>query len=127
VLTGKFDQHAHREGMFSSNPPLVFDRCRSPGQGIEEQLVDETPAPVFAGLEGADDGVFRSAVVFAGVAILGIVAAADVATLHAEPQVDPGIAHGQALLAAAGVGAQVVLDGAQVLAGFWFRHGGSSW
>jgi hypothetical protein len=54
--------------------------------------------------------------VLGGVAILGIVATAHLPALHAEAEVDPGVAHLQALLAALGVGVDGVMDGGQVLA-----------
>jgi len=44
--------------------------------------------------------VTRSVIVFRGMLVFRIVATADVAAGHAEPQVNPGIPHFQAFLAA---------------------------
>jgi hypothetical protein len=45
--------------------------------------------------------------VFGGVSVLGGIAAADVPTTQAQAQVDPGIAHFEAVFASAGVGFDV--------------------
>src|SRR5204862_238563 len=60
------------------------------------------PHPVFAGLERPDDRVIRGRVVRGRVAVLRVVAAADMTAVHAQPQVHPGVAHGETLLAAGG-------------------------
>jgi hypothetical protein len=75
---------------------------------VEFEIVDETPAPVFAGFEGAHDGVLGAVEVFGGVLVFGGVAAADVAALHAEAEMHPGVAHFQALFAAFGVRCNLV-------------------
>jgi hypothetical protein len=70
-----------------------------PAPGIEDDLVDVAPPPILPRLEGADDRVLRGVEVLAGVPVLGVIAAADVAADHAQPQMDPGVAQRQALLA----------------------------
>jgi hypothetical protein len=70
---------------------------------VDLDFVNEAPAPVFAGLEGAHDRVLGAVEMLGGVLVLGRVAAADVAALHAQAEVDPGVAHLQALFAALGV------------------------
>src|SRR3954470_23196072 len=63
-------------------------------------LVDEAPRPVLARLERAHDRMAVGARVLAGMAARRAVAAADVAALQADPQVDPLAAARQAVLAA---------------------------
>ena len=63
-------------------------------------LVDEAPRPVLAGLERADDRVLGRARVRRGVAVGRVVAAADVAALEADAQVQPEAADGEAVHAA---------------------------
>ena len=63
-------------------------------------FVDVAPGPSFAGLEGCHDGVARVLEVVRGVAAGRTIAAADVATAQAEPQMDPGGAELQALFTA---------------------------
>jgi hypothetical protein len=70
---------------------------------VDLEFVDEAPAPVFAGFEGAHDGVLGAVEVLGGVLVFGGVAAADVAAFHAQAEMHPGVAHFQALLAAFGV------------------------
>ena len=73
------------------------------GWGIfefKEELVRVAPVPPFAGFKGADDGMLRRLVVLGGVAVLGVVAAADMAACRAHPQMQPPIPHLQALDAA---------------------------
>lgn len=67
-------------------------------------LVHIAPAPVFAGLERLDDGMFRGMKMFGGVLVLRAVAAADVAADQAKSQMDPRIADLQAILAAVRAG-----------------------
>src|SRR5579864_8650858 len=67
---------------------------------VKNQLIDVTPAPVLAGLEGSDDGVIGTVEMFGRVLVLGLVTAADMATAHAEPQVDPAVPDAEAVLAA---------------------------
>ena len=63
-------------------------------------LVDEAPRPVLARLERADDRVTGRAGVRARVAVGRVVAAADVAALQADAQVQPEAAGREAVLAA---------------------------
>jgi hypothetical protein len=70
---------------------------------IEFDFVNEAPAPVFAWLERTHDGVLGAVEMLGGVLVFGGVAAADVAALHAQAQMDPGVAHFQTLFAALGV------------------------
>ena len=67
---------------------------------IQFQLVDVAVSPVFSRLEGAHDGVFGRMKMFGRVLILGGVAAADVAALQTEAQMDPIVADLHALFAA---------------------------
>jgi hypothetical protein len=70
---------------------------------VDLDFVNEAPAPVFAGLEGAHDGVLSAVEMLGGVFVFGGVAAADVSAFHAQAEMYPGIAHFQALFAALGV------------------------
>jgi hypothetical protein len=67
--------------------------------GLEEQLVGVTPPPVLPGLERPDDRVLRRVPVRCGMAVGRTVAATDVTTGQAEPQVDPLVADAQTILA----------------------------
>jgi hypothetical protein len=102
----------------------LFDRWKSiwgsfeESREIEFEFVDEAPAPGFARFEGLHDGVLGGMKMFGGVFVFGGIAAADVAALEAQAQVDPGVAHFQALFAAAGVG----LDGAYFRKMLAVRH-----
>jgi hypothetical protein len=60
-------------------------------------LVDVTPEPPFVRLRRADDRMTGAVEMFGGVAIFGGIAAADVSALQAGPEVNPGVAHGDAL------------------------------
>jgi hypothetical protein len=60
---------------------------------IQLNLVDIAPAPAFAGFEGAHDGMLCSVEMFGRVFVFRRVAAADVATLKAQPQMNPSVAH----------------------------------
>src|SRR5438309_10939066 len=73
-----------------------------PAGRLEPQLVDVAPAPVFARLEGPDDRVLRAVEVGCRMLALRVVAAAHMPAGHAQPQVDPGTADLQAVLAAVG-------------------------
>src|SRR5262245_5116476 len=102
---------------------LLIARCRSGVRGrrtrtrhLERQLVHVAPPPVLARLERADQRVVRLVEVGGGVAVGRAVAAADVATGLAHPQVDPATAHAQAVLASLG-GRRHGLDFGQVGAG----------
>jgi hypothetical protein len=70
----------------------------------QKHFVHITPAPVLSRLERLHDGMFGLMEVFGGVLILGRVAAADMTADETFPEVDPGIAHLQALLAAFATG-----------------------
>src|SRR5437763_11980824 len=63
-------------------------------------LVDKTPAPVLARLNGSHDRMLHGVKVLGRVLVLGRVAAADMPACHAQAQVHPDIAHLQAFLAA---------------------------
>jgi hypothetical protein len=71
---------------------------------LHEDFIRVAPHPVFAGLEGADDGVLLVAVVGASVFVLGRVATTHVATGKAEAQVDPSVSHFKAFLAPSAAG-----------------------
>jgi hypothetical protein len=71
---------------------------------IEFDFVDVAPAPIFAGFDGAHDGVFGSVEMFCGVFIFGGVAAGDIAADHAHAEVDPSVAHFDAFGADVGFG-----------------------
>jgi hypothetical protein len=71
-----------------------------PVRRIHEQLVDIAPAPVLPGLEGLDDGVTGTVEVPSSVLVLGLIAAPDMPTGHAETQVYPGVADPEAVLTA---------------------------
>ena len=76
------------------------------GNRLNARLIDKyfiyiAPAPVLTRLEGLNDGMFALAKVFGGMFVLRGIAAPNVAAAEAFPQMDPGIAHLQALLAAA--------------------------
>jgi hypothetical protein len=62
-------------------------------------LIDKTPSPVFSRFDRAHDGVLNGVKMFGGVLVFRRIAAADVSALHAKAEVDPGIAHLQALFA----------------------------
>src|SRR6185369_4493226 len=67
--------------------------------GLEEHLVHIAPRPVLPRLERLDDRVLAPVEVFRGVLVLRGITAADMAAGEAEPEVDPGVPHLQALLA----------------------------
>src|SRR5689334_6513512 len=85
------DYQAHRVRLLPS--------CAFRELSLQIYLVHVAPAPVFARLERLDDGMAGRVEVFGGVPILRVVAAADMAADQALTQVDPGVAHLQALLA----------------------------
>ena len=70
-------------------------------------FVDEAPGPVFAWLQRADEGVAAVVEMGGRMACGGIVAAADVAALEADPQMQPLAPFGQAVLAAGDLLGQV--------------------
>src|SRR4051794_26743932 len=66
---------------------------------VEFHLVGVAPGPALPRLEGRHDRVARLVEMLGGVAARRAVATADVAAAQTEPQVDPGLAHLQTLLA----------------------------
>jgi len=66
---------------------------------LHEDFVGIAPHPVFAWLEGTDDGMFIVAVVSGGVFVLGRIAATHMAAGEAEAQMDPGVSHFKTLFA----------------------------
>jgi hypothetical protein len=91
-------------------------------RSLEEQLVGVAPPPVVAGFVGADDGVVGVVVpVGGGVPVRRAVAAADVATVHAQPQVYPSSSDWYAVLTPGARGHDVLVDGLEVSAAF--SHG----
>jgi len=66
-------------------------------RNVNGDFVYVAPVPFFAGLEGLDDGVAGGVEVFCGVLVFGGVAAAYVAAGAAPAEVDPGVAHRNAL------------------------------
>jgi hypothetical protein len=67
----------------------------------DENLVDVAPAPVLVGLGALDQGMVRDFEVLARVLVLGRVTATHMAAGKTHPQVNPGVAHREALFAAA--------------------------
>jgi hypothetical protein len=88
---------------------------------LHEQLILVTPAPVLAGLERLHDGMLGLMEVFCGVLIFGGIAAANMPADEALPQMDPGIAHLQAFLAAFAAGFYLPYL-SQMGTGFSWRH-----
>jgi hypothetical protein len=74
----------------------------------KEGFVDVAPAPVLTRFERLHDGVLGLVKVLGRVLVLGRITAADVATDQALPQMDPGVSHLQAFLAAFAAGLYVV-------------------
>ena len=69
-------------------------------KGLEHDLVNVAPAPIFTGLEGLDNGMAGCMEMFGSMFVLRGVAAANVPANKALAQVYPGIANFQAILAA---------------------------
>ena len=74
------------------------------GNRLNARLIDKyfiyiAPAPVLTRLEGLNDGMFALAKVFGGMFVLRGIAAPNMATAEALPQMNPGIAHLQTFLA----------------------------
>ena len=67
--------------------------------GQHSDPVDVAPGPLFIGLKRADDRVAGRVRVCGGVAVRRLVTAADVPAFEADPQVEPLLAGGQAILA----------------------------
>jgi hypothetical protein len=89
---------------------------------LQVDFVYVAPAPVLAGLEGLDDGVMGVLEVFVGVAVLGRIAAADVAADEALAQVNPSVSDFEAILAALAAGSDVANFG-YVFTTVGARHG----
>ena len=75
-------------------------RCSPHVGNHEPELVHEAPRPRLAGLERADQRVAAAACVCAGMAVGRVVAAADLAALQADAQMQPRFPRGQAFLTA---------------------------
>jgi hypothetical protein len=78
-------------------------KSRPSRKRLNHDFVDVTPTPIFAPFKRPHDGVLGFFEVLGGVPVLGGIAAADVAANLAEAQMDPRIAHLQALFASIGV------------------------
>lgn len=74
---------------------------------LDENLIHVAEPPVFAGLERLDDWVLGRLKVFGGVAVGARIATTDMPVGETLPQVDPGVAGFEALLAALGRGLHV--------------------
>jgi hypothetical protein len=105
-----------RKALKTLSPALSRREREKGARSLHGDFIDEAPAPRFAGLEGADDGVTGFVGVFAGVFAGAGVAAADVAAGAAHAEVDPVAAGGKALFAAVG-GWGDVADHVGVVAG----------
>src|SRR6266568_2691418 len=88
--------------------PRGQSRPRRLRERLNRDLVDVTPSPVLARLERSHNRVLGLSEVLRGVFVLRGVAAADVTANLAEPQMNPGIPHLQALLTSVGVGRWVL-------------------
>jgi hypothetical protein len=84
-------------------PRNVDGRKRGGGLDVDFHLIYIAPAPIFAGLERFHDRVLGEMKMLGGVGVLRRIATADVAAFQAQAQVDPGVAHFQAFLAAVSV------------------------
>jgi hypothetical protein len=76
-----------------------FNRLRLLRKRFNHDFVDETPSPILARFKRSHDGMFCLSEVLGGVLVLRGIAAADVAADLAKAQMNPRIAHLQALLA----------------------------
>ncbi len=65
-------------------------------------LVDVTPDPGLTGLNRTYQGVFGTMKMLGGVLVFRRVAAADVAALQTQPQMNPGVSHFRAFFANVG-------------------------
>jgi hypothetical protein len=86
-------------------------------------LVHVAPHPRLARLNRAHQRMMHSVEVFGRMFVLGRVAAADMTALQAEPQMDPGVAHLDALRANVSIGFGD-LDGVEMIA--LVRHNAST-
>src|SRR5262245_45628442 len=87
-------------------------RARSLRADDEGDLVEVAPRPVLARLHGLDDGVVRGRGVLARVPVGRRVAAADLSTRHAHPEVYPAATGAEAFRAPLGAGR---FDGADLI------------
>src|SRR5579862_541369 len=100
-MAGTLREHVHRKFVSQCSTSGTGVRPQTPGKSdLQKYLVHIAPAPVFTGLEGSDDGMFGLAEVFRGMFVLGGITATHVSADQALPQMDPGVAHFQALFAA---------------------------
>jgi hypothetical protein len=70
---------------------------------FKHYFIDVTPHPIFAGLDGADNGVLGGVEMLGGVLVFGVIATADVPANEAKAQMNPAVAHLQTFLAAFGL------------------------
>jgi hypothetical protein len=77
----------------------------SEGQSVEIELdvIDVAPTPIFAWFERLHDGMLACVEMFGRVFVLRGIAATHVAAFQTQPQMNPGVVHFQALLAAVGM------------------------
>jgi hypothetical protein len=75
---------------------------------LEHNLVDVTPAPIFTGLEGLDDGMIRRVKMLGCMFILRRVTTADMSTDQAFAQVDPRVPDFQAVFTAISAGCNLL-------------------
>src|SRR5690349_1798466 len=67
-------------------------RLRGPAQ-LSHHLIDIAPGPALSRLDGAHHGMAAGMEMFGSVLVLGRIAASHMATLHAQAQMDPGVAY----------------------------------
>jgi hypothetical protein len=67
---------------------------------LHQVLIDVAPAPIFAGFERLDNRVLGVMIMFGGVTVGRVIAAADVAANEADAQMHPAAAYPQAIFAA---------------------------
>ena len=80
----------------------------APGFSLHHDFIHVAPHPVLARLKRFHDGVMHLVKMLCGVLVFRAVTAADVAAGEAQAQVNPVIAHLQALLAALAAGVDIV-------------------
>jgi hypothetical protein len=68
---------------------------------LKLDLIDIAPSPVLARFQGPYDRVLDSMEVFRRMLVFGIIATADVSARHAKAEMDPRVAHFQAVLTSA--------------------------
>jgi hypothetical protein len=74
------------------------------GDRANDHLVHVAPDPVFAGFNGTHDGMAAIVKMFGGVFVFGRIAAADVPAHHAHAEMNPSVAHLDALFTDARAG-----------------------